>query len=142
MGTVRGKQSDFACCQSSSDARPVQRVAGFCYAVPYTAFGLGMRPRNLVFITLLALCHLQLGGQALTNALPPTQQPTTSVSAPGTDIQTQADAGTQLPNDPGQEVLPVAQPEPAPATGVPIRWEARRQTRVGDTWTLTGNVVV
>ena len=29
-----------------------------------------MRPRNLVIITLFALCHLQLSGQALTNALP------------------------------------------------------------------------
>jgi LPS-assembly protein len=47
-----------------------------------------------------------------------------------------------LPDDPGQEALPVAVPEPAPATGVPVRWEAERQTRVGDTWTLTGEVVV
>jgi hypothetical protein len=31
----------------------------------------GMRPRNLVFITMLALCHLQIRGQALTNAAPP-----------------------------------------------------------------------
>jgi LPS-assembly protein len=33
------------------------------------------------------------------------------------------------------------QPEPAPASGVPVEWEAQRQT-AGDTWTLTGDVVV
>ena len=47
-----------------------------------------------------------------------------------------------LPDDPGQEVLPVAQPEAAPPTGTPIRWTALEQGRVGDTWTLSGNVVV
>jgi LPS-assembly protein len=39
-------------------------------------------------------------------------------------------------------MLPVAQPEPAPPVGVPVQWEAQRQTRVGNTWTLTGDVVV
>jgi LPS-assembly protein len=36
----------------------------------------------------------------------------------------------------------VAQPQPAPAAGTPIQWEAERQTRVGDVWTLSGGVVV
>ena len=36
----------------------------------------------------------------------------------------------------------MAQPEPASSTGVPIVWEAQRQTREGDTWTLSGQVVV
>jgi LPS-assembly protein len=81
-----------------------------------------MRPRNYVFITMLALCHLQIRGQALTNAAPP-------------------EVAASLPDDPGQEIFPVAQPETEPATGVPVEWEARRQTRVGDTWTLTGEVV-
>jgi LPS-assembly protein len=36
----------------------------------------------------------------------------------------------------------VAQPEPTPAAGTPIQWEAERQTRVGDVWTLSGGVVV
>jgi LPS-assembly protein len=39
-------------------------------------------------------------------------------------------------------MLPVAQPEPAPAGGVPVEWEARNQSRAGDDWTLTGEVVV
>ena len=47
-----------------------------------------------------------------------------------------------MPDDPGQEILPVAQPEAEPAAGVPVAWEAQNQSRVGDTWTLTGEVVV
>ena len=38
-------------------------------------------------------------------------------------------------------MLPIAQPEPAPATGVPVDWEASRQNWAGDVLTLTGNVV-
>jgi LPS-assembly protein len=91
-----------------------------------------MRPRNLVFITLLALCHLQLGGQALTNALPAGA----SGGAEGAQAQQ-----TALPDDPGQEMVPVAEPEPEPASGVPVEFEALRQDRVGDTLTLTGDVV-
>jgi LPS-assembly protein len=79
-----------------------------------------MRLRSLFFITMLGLCHLQMRGQALTNAAPP----------------------TPLPDDPSQEILPVAQPEAAPASGVPVEWEAESQSRAGDTWTLTGGVVV
>ncbi len=90
-----------------------------------------MHPRNFVFITLLPLCHLQLAGQVLTNALPP--------AVITSSAQTSA---AQLPDDPGQYVLPVAQPEPLPASGVPVRWEAEQQTRVGDIWTLSGEVVV
>ncbi len=121
---------------------PHQRVTGFCYAEPCTDFGSEMRPRNLVFITLLALCHPLLGGQALTNALPPAQPSLAAASASFANSSIQVEQGTQIPEDPGQEVLPIAQPEPAAAAGVPIRWEAQRQTRVGDVWTLIGDVVV
>ena len=129
-----------ACCQSYEACVP-SKVAGFCYAEPYTSVGLGMLPRNLVFITMLALCHLQLGAQALTNAFPPAQENPASISATGGDTPT-AQPSAALPEDPGQEILPVAQPEPAPATGVPVQFDAQRQTRVGDTWTLSGDVVV
>ncbi len=95
------KQSDFACCQSSSGAHPIQRVAGFCYAEPCTDFGLGMRPRNLVFITVLALCHLQLGGQALTNALPPAQQPSTSATLLARPISVRSSFATPRRPRPG-----------------------------------------
>ena len=47
-----------------------------------------------------------------------------------------------LPDDPGQELVPLAKPEPAPTTGTPVEWEAKRQDWVGDTLTLTGDVVV
>jgi len=98
-----------------------------------------MCPRNLVFITLLAVCHLQLGAQAtqvLTNGLPSPQGETSSATqtsnAPASDV---------LPDDPSQEMVPVAKPEPAPETGTPVEWEAKRQEWVGDTLTLTGDVV-
>src|ERR1035441_9339063 len=78
----------------------------------YAGLGPRMHPRNFVFITLLVLCHLQLAGQVLTNALPPVQEP---AAAPNPVSQA---ASTQLPEDPSQELLPVANPEPAPATGV------------------------
>jgi len=35
----------------------------------------------------------------------------------------------------------VAQPEPVPASGEPVRWEARRQSRAGDVFTFSGDVV-
>jgi LPS-assembly protein len=100
----------------------------------YAGLGPRMRPRNFLFITLLALCHLQVRGQVLTNALPPAQQDASS------SANTQATGA--LPDDPGQEILPVAQPESAASTGVPVRWEAQQQSRHGDTWTLDGQVVV
>ena len=93
-----------------------------------------MRPRTLVIITLLAVCHLRGGGQELTNGLPPQQQGIVSGQETGTQ--------SSLPDDPGQELVPVAQPEPQPATGTPIEWKAESQTRVGDVWTLSGNVEV
>jgi len=96
-----------------------------------------MHPRNLVFITLLCLCHLQVGAQALTNPLPSDAKGQFSVDAAASD-----DQATQLPNDPGQELLPVAQPEPQPAQGTPVQLTSDRQTRVGDEVTLDGNVVV
>src|SRR6516225_4039775 len=95
-----------------------------------------MHPRTFVFITVMTLCHLQLAGQMLTNSLPAALEPP---SAANTNSSAPA---TQLPEDPGQEVLPVARPEPAPESGVPVRVDADRQSRTGDTWTLSGNVVI
>jgi LPS-assembly protein len=99
-----------------------------------------MCPRNLVFITLLAVCHLRLGAQTapvLTNAIPSSQSETSvateSVASPFSDA---------LPDDPGQELVPLAKPEPAPATGTPVEWQAKRQEWADDTLTLTGDVVV
>jgi LPS-assembly protein len=83
-----------------------------------------MRFRNFVLVALLAVCCLQPGAQTLTNATG------------------EATAATDLPDDPGQEALPLAQPESEPATGVPVQFEALRQSRVGNILTLTGDVVV
>jgi LPS-assembly protein len=99
-----------------------------------------MHLRLLVCITLLALCHLQLGGQALTNGLPSAEQ-----ALPSPEASPEANSAApsfSLPEDPSQEILPIAQPEAVPASGVPVHWEAQRQTRVGDDWTLTGDVIV
>ena len=98
----------------------------------------GMRSRYLVFITMMALCHLQMRAQALTNAAPPAAPEAVQAAEPGLDNP----ASSALPDDPSQQILPVAQLEPEPASGVPVEWEAQNQSRVGDTWTLTGGVVV
>ncbi len=91
---------------------------------------------------MLALCHLEIRGQALTNAAPPAAQDPASAGS-SSDLQTASDSqAAALPDDPGQEILPVAEPEPEPASGVPVEWEAKNQSRVGDDWTLTGDVVV
>jgi LPS-assembly protein len=105
----------FVCCQSRWGVFRGKKASLFCYP----DFGPWMRLRSLFFITMLALCHLQMRGQALTNAAPPEPQP----------------------NDPGEEILPVAQPEPEPVAGVPVEWEAQSQSRAGDVFTLTGAVV-
>ena len=39
-------------------------------------------------------------------------------------------------------MIPVAQPQPAPPAGEPIRWTANEQKREGDVWTLNGNVAI
>jgi LPS-assembly protein len=48
----------------------------------------------------------------------------------------------QLPDDPGQEMVPIAQPQPVPPSGEPVHWTADEQTRVGDIWTLSGHVII
>jgi LPS-assembly protein len=93
-----------------------------------------MHPRNLVFITLLALCHLELGAQTFTNALPPTPQTAANAELAAPSVA--------LPDDPGQEILPLANPEPVAAAGVPVRLQADRQTWAGNIWTGTGQVEV
>jgi len=110
---------------------PHTRSSCICYAGP----GKGMRPLHLVCITLLSLCHLHIAGQALTNVTPQASIDPNEVSSEWSDKG-------YLPEDPGQEILPVAQPEAAPQAGQPIRWDAQRQSHSGDTWTLEENVSV
>ncbi|MGD0158388.1 MAG: LPS assembly protein LptD [Terracidiphilus sp.] len=95
-----------------------------------------MCPRNLVCITLLAVCHLPLGAQALTNAAPSAQRETNGAAESPT-----VPPPDSLPDDPSQELVPLARPEATPPTGTPVEWEAMRQVWAGDTLTLTGDVV-
>ena len=97
-----------------------------------------MRPRTLVFITLLALCHPFVDGQALTNVAPAPATPSVVPASAPTPVPEPVSA---LPDDPGQELLPVAKPVPQPATGTPVEWRAQRQEWMGNIVTLTGNVV-
>lgn len=94
-------------------------VACVCYA----GLSQRMRPRTFLFITVTVLCHTLMMGQTLTNALPPAQSGTSTAN---------------LPDDPGQEAMPVARPEPGEAAGVPISWNAERQTWAGKIATLYG----
>lgn len=93
-----------------------------------------MHPRIFWFITALALCHSLLRGQALTNALPPAQPRQAQAQ-----IQPQTQAAQEaLPDDPDQQLLPVAHPEPSAPAGVPPSWKADRQTFAAKTATLYG----
>src|SRR4051812_43417048 len=100
--------------------------------VCYAGLGLRMRPRFFWCITLLVLCHALVMGQTLTNALPPAQ----SGTGPANQLGSTRDSS--LPDDPGQEAIPVAQPEPVTAAGTPVSWKADRQTWAGNTATLYG----
>jgi len=98
-----------------------------------------MRPRILVCITLLVACHLQVSAQSpqvLINMAPSAQG-----EAGGGENSTQPPAA-DLPDDPGQELVPQAVPEPAPPSGTPVDVDAKNQHWAGDTLTLTGDVVV
>ena len=104
-----------------------------------------MRPRYLVCITLLAVCHLQLGAQApqvLTNMAPAAQRETDAAQSPGPPAA--PDSSNDLPDDPGQELVPEAVPEPAPETGVPVQIQADDQTWNDQTktYTLSGHVII
>ncbi len=107
-----------------------------------------MYSRYFWFITLFLLCHEQMHAQLLTNALPGTgagnaavqeqvQQPAIPAAA--------ASASPDVPDDPSQQILPIARPEPLPTTGVPVHWTTGPngyQEHVGDVSTVTGEVVL
>ncbi len=95
-----------------------------------------MRSRYLLFITLLAGLHAPSNAQTLTNEVPAPQIESKTGAATAKDIDSSA-----LPDDPGQETVPVAMPEPLPETGTPVEWDAKRQEWAGDTLTLTGGVI-
>jgi len=111
------------------------KPALLCWALQ--SLGLGMRPRYLLFITLLAACHARVGAQTLTSAVPAAQRETQNAAPDTSD----AKPGV-LADDPGQELVPVAVPEPTPTTGAPVEWEAKRQLWAGNTLSLIGEVVL
>ncbi len=71
----------------------------------------------------------------LTNALPPAQSSTQVQDGTTSSI---APSATPLPDDPSQEAMPVAEPEPIPASGLPVQWKADRETWAGRIATLYG----
>jgi LPS-assembly protein len=71
-------------------------------------------------------------GQALTNALPPAR-PAADPANPQQE---------NLPDDPGQEAMPVAQPEPPPLNGVPFTLAAEHQHWAANVWTGEGQVEI
>ena len=79
--------------------------------------------------------------QVLTNALPP-QIPAESSPQQAAPSPVSEPAQTEIPDDPSQQILPIAQPEPLPKTGIPVRWEALHQARIGEEWKLDGEVVL
>jgi LPS-assembly protein len=91
-----------------------------------------MRLRNFLFITMMVLCHCFATGQTLTNGLPPPQSDTQIEKSKA------ARQPETLPEDPEQEAMPIAQPEPAPSGGVPVSYKADRQHWVGNVLTLEG----
>jgi LPS-assembly protein len=96
-----------------------------------------MRPRYYLFITLLSVCHVPVNAQTLTSSIPAAQSET-RIALTGEE----GNGASQLPDDPGQELVPKATPEPAPPAGTPVKWQAGRQVLAGDIATLTGNVIV
>ena len=141
--SVRSKSCSIIACGAGCAARTPIAATQFCYPDPWAGLGpgLGMRFRNLAFIALLALCHLGVRGQTPTDASLPAPQSASSSGGANPDSSGPGKTDAALPEDPGQEILPVAQPEPAPATGVPVQWDAGHQHWVGDVLTLTGDVV-
>jgi LPS-assembly protein len=128
------------CCQSSR-LRVLFKVALFAILSLGTGLELRMRPRYFLCITLLTLCHLQVTGQTLTNAIPPpTSQAIPTPAAADTKNSPDASDAAQLPDDPDQQLLPVAKPEPPPATGTPVSAAADSQNWAGHIWTGTGHV--
>jgi LPS-assembly protein len=82
---------------------------------------------------MMSLCHWLAPAQVLTNPLPPSKSETQARGP-----QNASSSNANLPDDPSEEALPVAQPEPAPRAGIPVNWKADRETWAGRTATLYG----
>lgn len=107
-----------------------------------------MRLRIFLCITLPLLCHPQLWSQAVTKQFPPPAPKHFSlaeraVAQAASPVTTSADSTKGMPAPSGLvQNIPVAQPIPAPSAGVPVEIEAATQSKAGDVYTLSGNVVI
>ena len=121
------------------------RIASYLSA-PHSFVMLGndsvMRSRYFWCITLFVLCHAQMHSQLLTNALPAAGTGSYGSTKSSQQPASSSTDAPQVPDDPSLQLLPVAKPEPEPETGVPVHWTASEQVHVGDTSTLTGEVVL
>ncbi len=126
-----------------------------------------MRTRICICTMLLAFCHVRMSAQALTMRLlrghsgmhrvvlaaakvqpgappaPTSSRQSTSTAAPSSSASAPA-SEANLPDAPqaAPENLPIAEPIPAPPTGVPVTIHARYQMRRGDKYDLQGGVEI
>jgi LPS-assembly protein len=99
-----------------------------------------MKTRFILCITVLFVCHPLLWSQALTMQLPQSGSGAAgSTSASGTP-----GAGpTELPDDPSPASdLPIAQVAPASPIGEPVHISSNVQSKMGDLFTLSGEVEI
>lgn len=108
-----------------------------------------MRTRTFVCITALFLCHPQVWSQAVSKQFPPSaidqsmaQERKPQAEERKTSADEQGSTDADLPDAPSVIALPVAEPEPAPLVGTDVGIEANEQRKVGDVWTLEGEVVI
>jgi LPS-assembly protein len=102
-----------------------------------------MKIHTFLCITLLCLCHPQLWPQELTKEFPRSDAAGTTTSA---DVAVQPQEGadaTALPDAPSASYIPMAEPETPAPTGTPVRIRvSNEQKKVGNVWSLTGEVVI
>ncbi|MES2222194.1 MAG: LPS assembly protein LptD [Acidobacteriota bacterium] len=114
-----------------------------------------MRTRVCICTMLLAFCQVRTNAQALAMRLPPVHSPIhlTQSSDEQSNGDTPATSSQNSPTLPSDEPLPnapqsatskipIAEPIPAPPTGVPVTIHAQQQERRGDTYELIGEVEI
>jgi LPS-assembly protein len=76
----------------------------------------------------------------LTHGLPPVPPSAASVATRDT-VPAAAPDSHELPDDPGQELLPIAEPEPVAPSGIPVECDADNPTLAGDLMSFNGHVL-
>ena len=106
-----------------------------------------MRTRTIWCITLFFLCHPMLHATGLTKQLPHPAGPLTEPASRAQSSAVPASDAASLPaaGNTGSEIsvdTGIAVPLPAPPVGTPVHIEADRQGKVGDIYTLDGNILI